>query len=170
MRSYILNYDRTRTAQMRDSRDPKSQYFSSFVSGNPRNKVALRPGYSLMDWIKLTKSGKDLAGTGGKLLQVTPAELARHKYRKDAWMAINGIVYNVTEYMDYHPGGWDELIRGAGRDATKLFNEIHQWVNYESMLSACMVGKLVQEFKLPPAKPTVKKQTSKSEGIISMKI
>ena len=44
-----------------------------------------------MDWIKLTKSGKDLAGTGGKLLQVSPAELARHKYRKDAWMAINGI-------------------------------------------------------------------------------
>ena len=63
----------------------------SFLAGNPRNKVALRPGYSLMDWIKLTKSGKDLAGTGGKLLQVSPAELARHKYRKDAWMAINGI-------------------------------------------------------------------------------
>ena len=36
--------------------------------------------------------------------------------------------------MDYHPGGWDELMKGAGIDATDLFNEVHRWVNYESML------------------------------------
>jgi len=83
------------------------------ATGNPRNKVALRPGYSLMDWIRLTKSGKDLAGTGGKILNVSPAELRKHNKRNDAWMALNGKVYNVTSYMDYHPGGWDELVRGA---------------------------------------------------------
>ena len=36
------------------------------------------------------------------------------------------MVYNVTAYMDYHPGGWDELIKGAGRDATDLFNDAHR--------------------------------------------
>ena len=30
--------------------------------------------------------------------------------------------------MDYHPGGWDELVKGAGRDATDMFNEIHRFV------------------------------------------
>ena len=35
-------------------------------------------------------------------------------------------IYNVTAYMDYHPGGWDELVKGAGRDATKLFNDAHR--------------------------------------------
>jgi len=121
------------------------------AKGNPRNKVALRPGYSLMDWIRLTKSGKDLAGTGGKILNVSPAELRKHNKRNDAWMALNGKVYNVTSYMDYHPGGWDELVRGAGKDATKLFNETHQWVNYESMLAACLVGKLVRDKPPPPS-------------------
>ncbi len=49
----------------------------------------------------------------------------------------------MSSYMDYHPGGWDELMKGAGKDATDLFNEVHRWVNYESMLKACLVGKLV---------------------------
>ena len=47
--------------------------------------------------------------------------------------------------MDYHPGGWEELVRGAGIDATNLFNEVHKWVNYESMLQACLIGKLVSD-------------------------
>ena len=102
-----------------------------------------------MDWIRLTKSGQDLAGTGGKILQVTKKELAKHNRKRDCWLALNGIVYNVTPYMDYHPGGWDELMKGAGKDATKMFNEIHQWVNYESMLSACLVGKLVGDIRPP---------------------
>ncbi len=60
-------------------------------TGNPRNKVALKPGFSLMDWIRLTKSGKDLAGTGGKILNVTTAELKKHRKKDDAWLAINGM-------------------------------------------------------------------------------
>lgn len=31
-------------------------------------------------------------------------------------------------------------MRAAGRDATQLFNEIHSWVNYRSMLKSCIVG------------------------------
>lgn len=35
-----------------------------FVLGNPRNKHALQPGHSLMDWVRLGNSGKDLTGVG----------------------------------------------------------------------------------------------------------
>ena len=35
------------------------------------------------------------------------------------------------------------MMRGAGRDATKIFNEMHDFVNFEFLLSACKVGKLV---------------------------
>jgi len=64
------------------------------------------------------------------------------------------VVFNVTHYMDYHPGGWDELVRGAGRDATDMFNEIHRWVNYQGLLEACVVGKLVEgEPALPNLPP-----------------
>ena len=36
-------------------------------------------------------------------------------------MAINGTVYNPTDYLNQHPGGSD-ILQGCGIDATKIFN------------------------------------------------
>lgn len=109
----------------------------------PSKKVPLKPGRSLVDWVRLKQSGRDLKGTGHRLLSIPEEELALHNKPNDIWLAIRGMVYNVTAYMEYHPGGVDELMRGAGKDATALFEEVHRWVNYESMLKECLVGKLV---------------------------
>ena len=111
-----------------------------------------------MDWVRLSKSGQDLTGLGGprvngKLREISKGELKKHNTRNDAWMAINGAVFNVTVYMDFHPGGWDELNKGVGMDATDLFNEVHRWVNYEALLAACLVGKLVDG--PPELEPTI---------------
>jgi cytochrome b involved in lipid metabolism len=64
---------------------------------------------------------------------------------KDAWTVLGGRVYNITPYLPFHPGGEPELLRGAGRDGTRLFGEVHPWVNYEGMLAACLVGIYVSE-------------------------
>uniref|UniRef100_A0A1I8PDS4 Cytochrome b5 heme-binding domain-containing protein n=2 Tax=Stomoxys calcitrans TaxID=35570 RepID=A0A1I8PDS4_STOCA len=118
------------------------------ATGNPRNKCALKPGHSLMDWIRLGNSGADLSGTKGRIIPVTPEELAKHNTRNDAWMAIRGVVYNVTRYMDFHPGGIEELMRGVGKDATKLFNEVHAWVNYQQLLNKCLIGPLKKSSRI----------------------
>lgn len=57
-------------------------------------------------------------------------------------MAIRGKVYNVTRYLEYHPGGAEQLMRGAGKDATGLFDEAHAWVNIDQLLAKCLVGPL----------------------------
>lgn len=36
----------------------------------------------------------------------------------------SGMVYNVTPYMDYHPGGEEELMKAAGIDGTELFDQV----------------------------------------------
>lgn len=100
----------------------------------PRQKVILEPGHSPLDWARLKSSGTDLrvhhfsyksnfklTGTS-YLLRIPPSELKRHRRRNDAWMAINGKVYNVTAYLPFHPGGEKEMMRGVGRDGTKLFS------------------------------------------------
>ncbi|NXL94925.1 NB5R4 reductase, partial [Alectura lathami] len=116
-------------------------------------QVPLKPGRSLMDWIRLTKSGKDLTGLKGRLIEVTEDELAKHNRKEDCWVCIRGLVYNVTPYMEYHPGGEEELMKAAGADGTDLFDQVHRWVNYESMLKECLVGRMA--FK-PMAAPKVK--------------
>eukprot|EP00076_Gallus_gallus_P006781 XP_001233871.1 cytochrome b5 reductase 4 isoform X1 [Gallus gallus] len=112
------------------------------VAAGGRTKVPLKPGRSLMDWIRLTKSGKDLTGLKGRLIEVTEDELAKHNKKEDCWICIRGLVYNVTPYMEYHPGGEDELMKAAGADGTDLFDQVHRWVNYESMLKECLVGRM----------------------------
>lgn len=44
--------------------------------------------------------------------------------------------------MEYHPGGEEELMKAAGADGTELFDQVHRWVNYESMLKECLVGRM----------------------------
>eukprot|EP00123_Amoebidium_parasiticum_P004231 comp15517_c1_seq1/m.12542 comp15517_c1_seq1/g.12542 ORF comp15517_c1_seq1/g.12542 comp15517_c1_seq1/m.12542 type:complete len:138 (-) comp15517_c1_seq1:380-793(-) len=107
-----------------------------------RKKVPLKPGRGLMDWVRLAGSGQDLTGVSGVVREISLEELAKHNTPKDAWMAVRGRVYNVTHFIDFHPGGAEELLRGAGIDATELFDEYHKWVNIENMMKACVVGYL----------------------------
>jgi cytochrome-b5 reductase len=60
------------------------------ATGNPRNKVALQPGRSLLDWIRLGKSGADLTSVGGREIDVTADELKKHCTMDDAWTALKG--------------------------------------------------------------------------------
>jgi fatty acid desaturase/predicted heme/steroid binding protein len=53
------------------------------------------------------------------------AELVRHNTENDAWISIDGEVYNITAWLNHHPGGRDILLLNAGRDATQLFQVYH---------------------------------------------
>ncbi|KAK3362019.1 hypothetical protein B0T24DRAFT_100635 [Lasiosphaeria ovina] len=115
----------------------------------PSKQVALQPGHSPLDWARITGPGANLRGlpNNSPYLRVTPSMLRRQTGRKgtDAWTVLGGRVYNIGPYVPFHPGGGPELLRGAGKDGTQLFGEIHPWVNYEGMLSACLIGLYVPE-------------------------
>ncbi|KAK9240655.1 hypothetical protein V1525DRAFT_369776 [Lipomyces kononenkoae] len=124
---------------------PKTAQTTAAQARRRREKVALEPGFSQLDWATLKNSGKDLSGRAQGLqpMQITLEELRMHSTKEDAWTTLGGKVYNISPYLRYHPGGVKELMRCAGRDGTRLFNLTHMWVNYERLLSNCFVGYLV---------------------------
>jgi len=53
-------------------------------------------------------------------------EVAKHGKKGDAWMALFGNVYDVTDWISIHPGG-DVIMYGVGKDATNIFTGVgHQ--------------------------------------------
>lgn len=54
---------------------------------------------------------------------VSASELARHASEKDCWLAIEGGVYDVTEYVTAHPAPPRALLDWCGREATAAFGD-----------------------------------------------
>ncbi|KAM3084075.1 hypothetical protein ACMFMG_001817 [Clarireedia jacksonii] len=132
------------------SSEPQVPSFPALNSAQRASGVLLRPNHSPLDWARLTSSPtSNLRGLppSTPYLRVPPSLLKQFTGRKgkDAWTVLGGKVYNITPYLPYHPGGEAELMKCAGRDGTRLFGEVHPWVNWEGMLEACMVGIAVGE-------------------------
>lgn len=62
-----------------------------------------------------------VGGVGGGNKQYTKEDVAKHNKPDDAWLIISGKVYNITKWINKHPGG-NVILQGIGKDATSLFN------------------------------------------------
>ncbi|KAI5829299.1 hypothetical protein K523DRAFT_274784 [Schizophyllum commune Tattone D] len=52
-------------------------------------------------------------------------DVAAHNKRDDCWIIIHGKAYDVTDFLDDHPGGSKIILKYAGKDATAEYDPIH---------------------------------------------
>jgi cytochrome b involved in lipid metabolism len=80
-------------------------------------------------------------------------DVKKHRFADDAWIAVNGKVYDITEHIITHPG-WHSagistvlsILSHSGMDCTPEFTEIHRpypiaW----RQLQAFYIGELQQD-------------------------
>ncbi|KAK3129888.1 hypothetical protein QOZ80_6BG0486130 [Eleusine coracana subsp. coracana] len=71
----------------------------------------------------------------------TKDDVSTHNTRKDCWIIIKDKVYDVTSYVEEHPGG-DAILNNAGGDSTEgFFGPQHGFRVFEIIEDFC-IGKL----------------------------
>ena len=74
---------------------------------------------------------------------VTMAELANHNTVDDCWICVEGKAYDITKYVDKHPGGVLPIQTLAGKDVTDAFANYHPARVYKRLLPQFYVGDIV---------------------------
>ncbi len=55
----------------------------------------------------------------------TAAQVAAHASAQSCWTSINGNVYDLTSWINQHPGGSEAILSLCGTDGTKAFMQQH---------------------------------------------
>ncbi|KAJ6850079.1 cytochrome b5-like [Iris pallida] len=79
-------------------------------------------------------------GSDGKVL--TLEDVAKHNSKEDCWLIIGGKVYDVTKFLDDHPGGDDVLLSATGKDATDDFEDVGHSTTARAMMDEYFVGEI----------------------------
>lgn len=73
---------------------------------------------------------------------------ANKKTEESAWVAVEGNVYDVTEFIDEHPGGRKILLKNVGTDATSKFVNYHPEHVLKEVAPKFKIGTLADGAKL----------------------
>ncbi|PNH05652.1 Cytochrome b5 [Tetrabaena socialis] len=68
------------------------------------------------------------------------ADLKAHQTDKSCWLVVHGKVYDVTDFLEEHPGGYDIIITSTGKDATQDFEEIGHSKSAKKLLEKYLIG------------------------------
>lgn len=72
----------------------------------------------------------------------TLAEVAEHTSAGDAWLAVDGYVYDVTTYLKVHQPGPAPILKKAGTDASAAFHGPQHPEHAPTTLTRFLIGKL----------------------------
>ena len=73
---------------------------------------------------------------------ITKLEIRQHQSKDDLWVSFDGNVYNVTQFLEWHPTGASCFINAPDHDITQSFKQAHIYID-PAILEKCKIGTLV---------------------------
>ncbi|KAJ5484984.1 hypothetical protein N7539_004972 [Penicillium diatomitis] len=60
-----------------------------------------------------------------KVRIISTDEVSKHRTSEDCWIVVDKQIWDVTNFLDEHPGGANIILKYAGRDATEAYSTVH---------------------------------------------
>ncbi|XRM47504.1 hypothetical protein ABZX51_010474 [Aspergillus tubingensis] len=90
-------------------------------------------------------------------------EVEKHSTRESCWVAIHDSVYDVTDFLEEHPGGAQVILRCAGKDGTADFDSVHDKDVLSQALPPSALKGIVQPDTLAKASRPLPKTSATTE-------
>ncbi|XP_023911154.1 cytochrome b5 [Quercus suber] len=94
-------------------------------------------------------------------------EASEHNTKDDCWVVIDGKVYDVTTYLDEHPGGDDVVLAATGKDATEEFEDAGHSKSAKELMETFCIGELDTTY-IPQLEISSKKQTDYAQKLMDL--
>ncbi|KAK7869287.1 hypothetical protein R5R35_000898 [Gryllus longicercus] len=78
----------------------------------------------------------------------TREEVKSKKNSNNAWIIIHNSIYNVTDFLNEHPGGEEVLLEQAGKDGTEAFEDVGHSANAKEIMKKYKIGEVVESQKM----------------------
>ncbi|XP_004067036.1 cytochrome b5 [Oryzias latipes] len=72
----------------------------------------------------------------------TLEEIRVHNMINDTWLVIHDKVYDISSFVEEHPGGEEVLLEQGGADATESFEDVGHSLDAREMLQQYYIGEL----------------------------
>jgi len=104
-----------------------------------KDRIAQSQSGDLQD---LTPSTSPKPNTNGSIT-LSISEIKTHNSKLDCWSIVNGNVYNLTSFVQKHPGGASVIANICGKDGTNAFSNQHNTQSKpNNVLSGFLLGPL----------------------------
>ncbi|EGW12916.1 Cytochrome b5 [Cricetulus griseus] len=95
-----------------------------------------------------------MAGQSDKEVKYyTLEEIQKHKDSKSTWVILHHKVYDLTKFLEEHPGGEEVLREQAGGDATENFEDVGHSTDARELSKTYIIGELHPDDRSKIAKP-----------------
>lgn len=74
--------------------------------------------------------------------EFTMDEVAKHNTKDDLWVVVKGVVMDLSNWLDEHPGGPQAIMNFMGRDATEEFEMLHDDEVISKYAPAQVIGRV----------------------------
>ncbi|XP_041013252.1 cytochrome b5 [Juglans microcarpa x Juglans regia] len=99
----------------------------------------------------------------------TMQEASQHNSKEDCWVVIDGKVYDVSSYLDEHPGGDDVVLAATGKDATDDFEDAGHSESAKELMETFCIGELdTSSPVIPELEISSKKQTDYAQKLVGL--